>query len=287
MAKEVETKEVKKVRRGITNDVKAVSNLKFHEKDACNNGLFVGQLEEVKVEWSVPQEGKTFAGYKVPRLTFHYTSLHKDNNEKRHIYQTFNPVESNVSTIPGGKEAWKVDAVINWCKHILDVFYIKDKELTAEEEEGLILPFEDYDENGEFVEVPVQDVLNGYGVVFTNIANLLNGKDGKPCYKDNNGNGIKVWMKLLRAKKRNNKWENVVKSGDLSFDTFVGNGALELVKENRNPVILRLDGAKESITPKETTPTIGANNPMLGTTYVGANTEPSVSIPADIDEMPF
>ena len=40
----------KKVRRGVSNKTQAVAQLKFHEKDAAQNGLFVGHLEEVRVD---------------------------------------------------------------------------------------------------------------------------------------------------------------------------------------------------------------------------------------------
>ena len=49
-----------KKKRGISNSTQAVSQLKFHEKDASPNGLFIGHLEEVKVEWSTNADGKTF-----------------------------------------------------------------------------------------------------------------------------------------------------------------------------------------------------------------------------------
>ena len=34
----------RKNRRGVSNETKAVSQLKFHEKDAAQNGLFIGHL---------------------------------------------------------------------------------------------------------------------------------------------------------------------------------------------------------------------------------------------------
>ena len=39
-------------RRGISNKTQAVSRLKFHEKDAAQNGLFMAHLDSVAVEWS-------------------------------------------------------------------------------------------------------------------------------------------------------------------------------------------------------------------------------------------
>ena len=65
---------------------------------------------------------------------------------------------------------------------------------------------------------------------------------------------------MLRHKKRKNDWINITPNGDLGFDTFIGNGVVELLKKDMPPTVLRIDLAKESITPKEIkkTPTIGA-----------------------------
>ena len=257
----------KKVRRGVSNKTQAVAQLKFHEKDAAQNGLFVGHLESVSVEWFTDANGKEFTGEKVPRLVFHFTSNHANASEKRHVYQSLIPVPSNVNTIPEGIESWKVDNVFNWIKHILDVFYLKGRELTEEEEDALSLTFDDTDENGEYVSVEVADVLAGYRSVFENACAMLNGQfnlaDGetaKPCFKTSDGKFIPCWLKLLRHKKRKNDWINVTSNGDLGFDNFIGNGVVELMRKDMPPTVLRLDLAKESITPKETkkAPTIGA-----------------------------
>lgn len=258
--------EAPKLRRGVSNTTQAVSQLKFHEKDAAVNGLFIGHLEDVSVQWSTNADGKMFTGLKVPRLTFHFTSEHTNASEKRHVYQSLFPVESNVDTIPGGKEEWKVNQVLNWIKHLLDVFYLKGRALTEDEENALTLSFVDFNEQGEYVVVEPEDVLAGYATVFTNAAAMLNGTFGKeadaaakPCFKDANGKGIILWMKLLRHKKRKNEWINVTPTGDLGFDNFLGAGAIEIRKANEQPAILRLDLSKESITPKETkkAPTVG------------------------------
>ena len=52
----------KKARRGVSNKTQAVAQLKFHEKDAAQNGLFVGHLESVSVEWFTDANGKEFEG---------------------------------------------------------------------------------------------------------------------------------------------------------------------------------------------------------------------------------
>lgn len=294
---------VKKVRRGVSNKTQAVAQLKFHEKDAAQNGLFVGHLEEVRVDWSNNADAKSFTGMSIPRLTFHFASNHANASEKRHVYQTLFPVESNVNTIPGGSEDWRVNNVFNWIKHILDVFYLKGREMTEAEEDALSLTFEDFDENGEYVSVEVEDVIAGYRAIFENTAAMLNGSfdiaDGevaKPVYKTSDGKYIPCWLKLLRHKKRKGDWINVGANGDLAFDGFIGNGVVELLKKDCPPTVLRLDLAKESITPKETkkTPTIGAPGmgaPAMGGVMAGA---PSMGMPVDNgafqaagEDMPF
>ena len=293
----------KKVRRGVSNKTQAVAQLKFHEKDAAQNGLFVGHLEEVRVDWSNNADAKSFTGMSIPRLTFHFASNHANASEKRHVYQTLFPVESNVNTIPGGSEDWRVNNVFNWIKHILDVFYLKGREMTETEEDVLSLTFEDFDENGEYVSVEVEDVIAGYRAIFENAAAMLNGSfelaDGevaKPVYKTSDGKYIPCWLKLLRHKKRKGDWINVGANGDLAFDGFIGNGVVELLKKDCPPTVLRLDLAKESITPKETkkTPTIGAPGmgaPAMGGVMAGA---PSMGMPVDNgafqaagEDMPF
>lgn len=258
---------VKKNRRGVTNETKAVNQLKFHEKDAAQNGLFIGHLADVKIDWSIGKEGTAFAGLKVPRLTFHFASQHANPNEQRHVYNTLFPIESNIATIPGGTDEWRVNNVFAWIKHMLDIYYLKGRMMSEAEEDALTLPFCDYDDNNEYVSVNPQEVLDGYGMVFNNTVAILEGKfnlkDGetpKCVYKDANGKPIAVWMKLLRHKKTKKGWTNVMQNGDLGFDTFIGAGAIEIFKgAGTMPAILRVDFAKESITPKETKkePTIG------------------------------
>jgi hypothetical protein len=265
---------VKKLRRGVSNDTHAVAQLRYHEKDAASNGLFIGHLEDVRVDWSVNADGSAFAGLKVPRVTLHFASEHKVATEQRHVYQTIFPQPSNVDTIPGGKDSWRVDNVFNWIKHILDVYYLKGRQMTLSEEEALALNFVDYEEEGNnFVYIPVdteKDVIPAYTTMFENFVAMMNGtfelKDGevaKPCYKTVDGKFIPAWLKLLRHKKRKNEWVNVGQNGELAFDSFIGNGVIELMrKQGENPLppsVLRIDVSKESINPKEVNrqPTIG------------------------------
>ena len=287
----------KRVRRGVSNATKAVSHLKFHEKDAAANGLFVAQLSDVRVETSVNADGKTFTGLEVPRLTFEFTSCHANINERRYVYQTLFPVESNVDTIPEGKDEWRVNAVLAWIKHILDVFYLKGRELTPAEEEALALDFVDYKENNgviEYVSVEPETVLAAYKKLFETAAAMMNGAyaegdaeaSGKACYKDANGKSLPVWIKLLRyVKNRKGDW-TAVSRGELAFPSFVGEGCLELMKAKEFPKVIRLDVTKESITPKEVkkTPTIGTPSmpgmtgiPTMGGVVAGSEAAMSAS----------
>ena len=294
---------VKKLRRGVTNQTQAVSQLKFHEKDAAQNGLFVGHLEEVRVDWSTNGDTKQFTGMSIPRLTYHFESNHANINERRHVYQSFFPVESNVQTIPGGTEDWKVNNVLKWIKHVLDVFYLKGRQLTEEEEDMLSLPFTDFDENGEYIAIDPEEVVKGYATLFNNVVtimtghyNLADGETPKACYKDANGKPINIWMKLLRHRRSKNNWVNVGQNGELGFDQFIGAGVIEIQKPNTPPAILRIDLAKESITPKETnkqptvgTPGIGMGGVMAGASVdMGASSQNSAFMNASAgEEMPF
>ena len=294
---------VKKFRRGVSNQTKAVAQLRFHEKDASTqNGLFIGHLDNVSVDWSVNAEGKQFTGEKVPRVTLHFASNHQNASEQRHVYYTLNCVESNVNTIPGGSEEWKVNNIFNWMKHILDVYYLKGREMTEDEENALSLPFVDYDDEGNYVVVETSDVINGYAYIFNNFAAMMNGqfnlKDGetpKPCYKSADGKFIPAWLKLLRHKKVKGEWKNVAQNGELGFDSFIGNGVVEIIRKDMPPAVLRVDLAKESITPKETkkAPTMGgvASGMPMGGVIAGSPMDmgvPGGTAFADASsEMPF
>lgn len=299
-AQDVATK--KKKRRGVSNETHAVAQLKFNERDAAQNSLFIGHLEEARVDWSVNAEGGSFTGLKVPRLTLHFASNHPNANEQRHYYHTIFPVPSDVNTIVGGTEEWKVNNVLSWIKHILDVLYLRGRELTEKEENLLTLPFDDTDDNGDYVAVDPEEVLAGYAAIFNATVGMLNGeisKDdsteatGKPCYKTADGKFVNLWMKLLRHKKVKGEWKNVVASGDLAFDGFIGNGVIELQKGTAMPAILRIDLSKESITPKEVgkKPTVGI--PAMGgvvtnpSQYAGGAPMDAAAIATAGEDMPF
>ena len=309
MSKETETKvgaaaeaPIKKGRRGVSNETQATSQLRFHEKDAAPNRLFIAHLHSVSVAWSVNADGKQFTGEKVPRLVFEFCSNTTEASQMRHVYHSLFPVESNVNTIHGGAEEWKFNQVMNFIKHILDVYYLKGRQLTPTEEADLTLPFTDFDDEGNFVALDVKEILAGYAELFNTVAAMMNGQYGlaegetaKPCYRDDNGRFIRVWIKLLRHKKVKGEWKNVGQNGDLAFDPFVGTGCVEMFIQGKDPSIISVDESKESITPKEVkrAPTIPGAVDMAGGVMAGGPAMQGAAAPggayneAGADEMPF
>lgn len=289
---------VKRVRRGVSNETQATSKLRFHEKDAAPNRLFMAHLHSVSVAWSEGGEGKQFEGEKIPRLVFEFASNTKDATQRRYVDKTLFPVESSVETIPGGDKDWQVNAVLTWIKHILDIYYLNGRPLTEEEEDALSLPFVDFDDEGNYISVDVKEVLSGYAQLFNNVAAIMNGTfnlaDGetpKPCFRDANGAYIRCWIKLLRHIKAKGEWKNV-SNGDLSFTQFVGTGAIELAPQaNSQPKILSVDESKESITPKEIkkAPSIPGMADMAGGVMAGTGIPAtnSSAYQEAADEMPF
>lgn len=245
-------------RRGL-GSAKGTQRLKFSHRDAIpQNGLFIGILESVSVSSIAIGEDKTgtpsFNGLDIPKLTLTFTSNDADATKRKYITHSFTAVESNVETIPGGKSAWKVDAVMNWLKHILNVFYLKGRELTEDEELALSLSFNDFDENGEYVPIEPEVVIEAWKVLFENFENILNrGKDNLPIFKDKANKNIPIWMKLLRFTKIKNVWRSVVSgnsAGDLGFTPFIGEGVIELYKTNVPPSI-SINVINETILPRE------------------------------------
>lgn len=267
------TEIVKKNRRGITNETRTVNRRQFTKTDAAPNGLFIGHIESIAVNMAKMDDSKKlFPGYEIPRLVITLASNHANEAERCYITQNHLPVESTIETVPGGKNAYKVDNMFAYIKHLLDVFYFKGRPMTEVEEEALSLNFNDVDENGEYVPVDDQDVINAYTTLFTNVAAMMNGTFGEnpsnhPCYKTADNKFINIWFKLVCCVKSKGNWI-AVNDGRLSLPTFVGDGVFEIAKANSMPVILRLNPVNETLEYHETKkqPTIGGNNMLGGAT---------------------
>lgn len=296
---EIPIEEVKKVSRRGLGSARGTARLKFGNDQAKPNGLFLGHLEEVKYSTITIGEDKTgmpsFNGFEIPKLTLTFASNEEDPNKRHYVSKTFTAVESNVNTIPGGKEEWKVNSVFDWLKHVLNVYYLKGRELTDEEATALSLTFEDFDEQGEYVSVDTEIVINAWKVLFENFENIMNrGKDGKPVYHDKNNKFIPVWLKLLRYVKSRKSW-TPINNGDLSLPQFVGEGCIEIYQQNAIPSI-KIDLVKETILimnvekPKTPNmPAVGGMAPMMGGLAIDQTMNPmGTDISSQtIDDMPF
>ena len=296
---ETPIEEVKKVSRRGLGSARGTARLKFGNDQAKPNGLFLGHLEEVKYSTITIGEDKTgmpsFNGFEIPKLTLTFASNEEDPNKRHYVSKTFTAVESNVNTIPGGKEEWKVNSVFDWLKHVLNVYYLKGRELTNEEATALSLTFEDFDEQGEYVSVDTEIVINAWKVLFENFENIMNrGKDGKPVYHDKNNKFIPVWLKLLRYVKNRKSW-TPINNGDLSLPQFVGEGCIEIYQQNAIPSI-KIDLVKETILimnvekPKTLNmPAVGGMAPMMGGVAIDQTMNPmGTDISSQtIDDMPF
>lgn len=296
---ESQVAEVKKVNRRGISTARGTTRLKFTHQNAKNNGLFIAHLDNVEVRTITIGEDKTgmpsFNGLEIPKIVFTFASNEEDVNKRQYVTLQFTAVESNAETIPGGKAQWKVDSVFDWFKHIMNVFVLKGRELTEDEANALSLNYEDYNEEGEYVPVEPEVVIAAWKTLFENFENIINrGRDGQPYYKTKDGKPITIWLKLLRYIKAKNTWKAVT-NGDLAIPTFVGEGCIEIFKQNTAPSI-RIDVQKEDIRPRniETAkapnmPNVGMTNSMMGGVPVDNMMQNGVADLAGMaaDDMPF
>ena len=292
---------VKKVSRRGVSAARGTTRLKFTHTNAKANGLFIAHLENVEVKTITIGEDTTgmpsFNGLEIPKLVFTFASNEDDANKRQYITLQFTAVESNANTIPDGKEEWKVNSVFDWLKHIMNVYVLKGREMTAEEENALSLPFEDFNEDGEYSPVDVEKVIAGWKYLFENFENIINrGREGQPYYKVKDGKFITIWIKLLRYIKSKNGWK-AVNNGDLAFPAFVGEGCIEIFKSNSAPAI-RIDSIREDIKPRDIQTAKKPNMPegMMGGMASAMGGVPVNDLPNDpfngigtaaADDMPF
>lgn len=138
--------------------------------------MFKAHLESVELAWATQKEDSSlvsFAGLAVPSLVFTFASNAKDPSVRKYVTLRISPAESNALTIPGGDEAWKVEQPMNWLKHILNVFVLKGNAMSEEMMDALELPFEDFNDNMEYVPVEPEVVLNGWRTLFENFLGYM------------------------------------------------------------------------------------------------------------------
>jgi len=252
----------KKRRRGISNETRTTSRKKFSHKDAINNlWLFVGHLH-ARVAWVTMKEDNNmrpaFAGKAIPQLVIEATSLH--TNPADVASKTFWPYESNVDYIPGGAKEKFINMDFAWIKHFLDVVVFKGREMTDEESEMLELGYVDYDDNGQYEPVEVEDVIKAWGVLFDNVVKLVEtgGENGKSALLDKVGNQRQFWFRLNRYYKNKGDWAfsgQGSEEGDLVFPNIVGQGIFEekfmLDATHFKEPSLMFDITKERIAPMD------------------------------------
>lgn len=281
-----EVQNVKKVNRRGVAAARGTTRLKFSHEQAKQNGLFIGHLESVVVSMIQIGEDKTgmpsFNGLEIPKIVLTFASNDPEVSKRNYVSLQFTAVESNANTIPGGKDEWKVNTVFDWFKHILNVYVLKGRELTEDEANALTLSFEDFDEQGEYVPVEPEDVVAGWKTLFENFENIINrGRDGQPYYKSKDGKYIPVWIKLLRYIKTGKKGWQPINNGDLAFPSFVGEGCIEVYKQNTPPSI-RIDSIKEAIIPMNVEKAKAPNMPTPG---IGGIAAPAMGGVPVVDPM--
>lgn len=293
----------KVIRRGISS-ARGTTRLKFSHEQAKQNGLFIAHLDSVTTSMIKIGEDTagmpSFNGMEIPKIVFTFASNEPEIAKRHYINLQFTAVESNVNTIPGGKEEWKVNSVFDWLKHILNVYVLKGRELNDEESAALSLNFEDFDEEGEYISVEPENVIASWKVLFENFQNIINnGKDGQPYYKTKDGKDIPVWIKLLRYVKNGKKGWSPINNGNLSFPAFVGEGCIEIYKQN-TPASIRIDSIKEAIVPmnieKAKSPNMNIiNTPMSAPIIGGVPIDNNINDPSNFgnivaeaaEDMPF
>lgn len=251
------TATTKKINRRGVSSARGTTRLKFSHEQAHQNGLFQAHLDSVELRTlHIGKESTgmpSFNDMDVPQIVFTFASNDENKTNRRYVTLSFTAVESTADSIPGHPAEWKVNSVFDWLKHLLNVFVLKGRDFTEAEEEALSLDYEDFDENGDYVPVEPQVVLNAWTKLFQNVVSIFNGTNvegGVPVYKSRDGKDVRVWIKLIRYQYNAKKgsWNPLTKSQDLTFPTFIGEGCVELVRQNTVPV-LRLDVLKERIHP--------------------------------------
>lgn len=241
---------VKKQKRGVA-AVAATTRRAFTEKEATPSGLFLGHLESVTVDEVTVGADKTgmpsFNGKEIPRLRLTFASNEKKVEDRCYATLTFMPAESTPASLPGREDAWKVEQPLSYMHHILKVFYLNGREFTEKEAEALVLDYDDTDDNGEYVPIDANVVIQAWRNVFYNFATMMNGDtDNKECYRTASGEFIPIYFKLITGyKTKQGVWKPIANNA-LTFPNYTGDGVFEKYVQNKPPK-LRINPAKETI----------------------------------------
>lgn len=281
----------KKKRRGISNDTRATTRLKFSHNDVTRyKGLFVGHIA-VRVGYVTFGEdvknSPSFIGKAVPQLIIDFYSTHEKEPERRYSTITIFAAESNVDNIPSGSKYKFIENNFQIIKHVLDVVVLKGRELTEQEEDMLELGYVDFDDEGGYEPVDTDEVLKAWAVLFENVVKLIEtgGKDSKSALLDDKGKPRYFYGKMYRYYKNNGVWTPAgygSQEGELVFPTYVKEGFFEEAFLDANkqllpPKRIKLDEVRESIVPMpditRKKPNM-ANIPTVGGITVGGGVIP-------------
>lgn len=239
----------KKRRRGINNETRSTTRRKFTDKYLDPKTRLAGVMfHSVEVKYATFKDtaNSQFAGMAVPFIAFTLKSVTgKNDAEKAFIEIKYNAVESTTETMEGGDEAYKVDSQLSMMKHIIDVAVKNGKPLTDDELDGLELDFCDKDDDGNFIALDAQEVLDAYYKFYKFIVDMCNAESSL-MFKGSDGKPVVYWAKLIRYIKSKKQWR-AVNDDQLGFPMFVGEGILERAIPNTAPLI-EINPATEQIT---------------------------------------
>lgn len=291
----------KKRRRGISNETRSVSRLKFSHTDITRYKVFIGNIN-VMMKWVTigadTNGSPSFIGKAVPQLVVEFSSLHENVVDKRFNNRTIWARESNVDNIPGGSKYRFIEADFSFMKHLLEVIVLKGRPLTEAEEEALELGYVDFDEEGAYEPVEVDDVIKAWQVLFENFIKIIetSGEGGKSALLDKNGKQKMFYAKMIRYYKDKGEWVPAgygSDEGNLVFPTFIGEGifeeaVLDAQKQPVPPKHLKLDETREAVAPMNVSrkkPNM-ATAPGIGGIPVGAGTIPQGGFVPGAPSMP-
>jgi hypothetical protein len=273
------------------------ARLEYTEKDIQRGGLFLGQIESVKVEYSDIDAASNgmgnLAGHTVPRLviTWHNGA---EESKRKYVTQSFLPVESNLDTFAGGKLNWRSTNITSYLLHYIEVFVTHKRDMPPmpiaraiaqgfrDAEYPLVNGKPNYNAAPSYVSVLAEEVIADYERRFVSFAKLMNnGCDEQGNIREDNdpkaasvfktaAGGVNCWILLYRSIRIKGEWHDTP-NGKFDFPNFVGTGAFEIAKNGVEPVLLFDSSSMShkpmgSTNPKRTPPVGGGYVPGGGVT---------------------
>jgi len=254
---------------GIKKDTRGASSLKFKLSPEQYDGLQLGCLKEVtkgEASYGDSQKGHfaEFAGKTVPTVNFVFEGVPAVGSKVAPLYiHSYKPMPIIAGT---NEYAWFYDSMFQTIKHFIDVL---SGDKFRDEYENLLNLAVNLEEGMTF-----EDLVEVYEEFIDGILTVFNGKDELPSLiKDENGNPILIWMKMLLYYNAKGVTKEV-NNGNAGFTGYPGEGLIELYVDGVKPN-LRIQVEKgESIIPKVKTSN-APNAPLSQSTGVPSATAPT------------